>query len=265
MRFFPTATGLTPRPVMRSGGASIGAAGSAGKSIAIHDPSRSAVRRPLCVSKRACVPAGRCRSSHRTWADARVAWPHRAISMVGVNQRSCQALPVRTRNAVSERFISRATRCIQPSLAGLGSTHTAAGFPANGVAVNASTCTMRTLMSPPSPRLRLRRGSRLGDPSPLKIVTTWPELARLRRAVPVMRSRRRTVYVARLVFRDRRRVVSLLLAQHHHETQRGDRHPPIPPPRTHAPPPALVDQTPSLLTPSRDQSDQWAVTSPVAG
>src|SRR2546425_143384 len=47
-----------------------------------------------------------------------------------------------TRNAVSERFISRATSCIQRSSRAAGSTHTAAGLPAYGVLVNASTWTI---------------------------------------------------------------------------------------------------------------------------
>jgi hypothetical protein len=43
-----------------------------------------------------------------------------------------------------ERFISRATCCIQRLSAAWASTHTAAGLPANGLAVKASTWTMRT-------------------------------------------------------------------------------------------------------------------------
>jgi hypothetical protein len=45
-----------------------------------------------------------------------------------------------TRNAVSDRFISAATWRIQPSSAGTGNRTTAAGFPAKGSGVNASTC-----------------------------------------------------------------------------------------------------------------------------
>ena len=45
-----------------------------------------------------------------------------------------EALGARGTNAVSDRFISRATSCIQPSSAGPASTQTAAGLPANGFA-----------------------------------------------------------------------------------------------------------------------------------
>src|SRR5207247_6319455 len=46
--------------------------------------------------------------------------------------------------AVSDRFISRATSCIHRSSRGAGKTQTAAGFPRNGVSVNASTWTTRS-------------------------------------------------------------------------------------------------------------------------
>ena len=44
---------------------------------------------------------------------ASVAWPQRSTSTAGVNQRSSIAVASRHRKAVSERFISRATSCIQ--------------------------------------------------------------------------------------------------------------------------------------------------------
>src|SRR5512134_1050373 len=64
--------------------------------------------------------------------------------MAGVNQRSSNASPRGTRKAVSARFISAATDCIQSAGAGAGRRHTAAGLPANARAVNASTWTMRS-------------------------------------------------------------------------------------------------------------------------
>jgi hypothetical protein len=59
----------------------------------------------------------------------------------GVNQRNRQrpASPAGRRKAVSDRFISAATACIQAGSASASSRHTAAGLPANGSAVKAST------------------------------------------------------------------------------------------------------------------------------
>src|SRR2546425_707069 len=51
-------------------------------------------------------------SSQSTCALAIVAWPHRSTSTVGVNQRRLNPSATGTRNAVSARFISRATCCI---------------------------------------------------------------------------------------------------------------------------------------------------------
>src|SRR3954469_9055872 len=65
-----------------------------------------------------------------------------STSTVGENQRRSQSLSWRrTRNAVSDRFISRATACIQSSTGYASSTHTAAGLPAKGRSVKASTVT----------------------------------------------------------------------------------------------------------------------------
>src|SRR4051812_24796067 len=89
-------------------------------------------------------------ASHRTWALASVACPQRSTSTVGVNQRKSKAHASstrRTRNAVSDRFISRATCCIHVSSRLCGRMHTAAGLPLNGTAVKASTCTIDWLMS----------------------------------------------------------------------------------------------------------------------
>ena len=60
---------------------------------------------------------------------------------MGVNQRGSNSPSARrSRNAVSDRFISPARRCIQTSLRGFGSTQTAAGLPPKTVSVKASTC-----------------------------------------------------------------------------------------------------------------------------
>src|SRR5436305_12750589 len=66
-----------------------------------------------------------------------------STSTVGENQRRSQSPSSRrTRNAVSERFISRATFCIQASSGKASRTHTAAGLPAKGRSVKASTLTI---------------------------------------------------------------------------------------------------------------------------
>src|SRR4051812_34841444 len=66
-----------------------------------------------------------------------------STSTVGENQRRSQSPSSRrTRNAVSERFISRATACIHSPSGYASSTHTAAGLPANAVSVKASTVTI---------------------------------------------------------------------------------------------------------------------------
>jgi hypothetical protein len=59
--------------------------------------------------------------------------------MVGVNQRSEYPSSMGQTNAVSARFISLATFFIQASSAGFSSKQTAAGLPAKGSFVNAST------------------------------------------------------------------------------------------------------------------------------
>ena len=108
-----------PRPRVRPP-----SAGRAGKSSAIHAPSRRALSAPLLVAKRTIASAATSPSSHSAWALARVAWPHSGTSIVGVNQRSEKPSPSRSRNAVSERFISCATACIQVSSRGaLEQTH----------------------------------------------------------------------------------------------------------------------------------------------
>ena len=74
-----------------------------------------------------------------TNADASVAWPHRSTSAVGVNQRRLNASPCGWKNAVSDRLFSAAMSCISASGIGASSGQTAAGLPANGRSVNAST------------------------------------------------------------------------------------------------------------------------------
>jgi len=58
--------------------------------------------------------------------------PQRSTSTVGVNQRRRQPPPACRRNAVSERFISRAVSCIHCGEAGRFSRQTAAGLPVKG-------------------------------------------------------------------------------------------------------------------------------------
>ena len=104
-------------------------------------PSRSSRRRRAGRSARRSG-CGRRRRRRGRWAEASVACPQRATSAVGVNQRrSWLPSPGGTRNAVSDRFISAATRCIQPSVTGVSasSRQTAAGLPRKASAVKAST------------------------------------------------------------------------------------------------------------------------------
>src|SRR5436305_1381080 len=118
-------------------------AGATGKSSSIHSPSGSAPSTPLRVWKRMALVFGTGPACHRTWALARVAWPQRSTSTVGVNQRRSQSPSGRAvMNAVSDRFISRATACIQASSGTASRTHTAAGLPAKGRSVKASTVTI---------------------------------------------------------------------------------------------------------------------------
>ena len=82
---------------------------------------RVADRRPLFVSKRATEPRSNRSVSHRACAAASVACPHRSTSTVGVNHLRSNASGPATTNAVSARFISAATLCIQLSAAGRAS------------------------------------------------------------------------------------------------------------------------------------------------
>jgi hypothetical protein len=142
-------TGLTPSaPTRRSVQVGdSGRDGRAGKSRTIQSPSFVAVRSPLCVWKRATLSRARIPSSHRTWAAASVACPQSLTSTAGVNQRRPKPSDTGTGKAVSARFISRATACIQAGSAAARSRHTPAGFPLKGSAVKASTWKIGVFMS----------------------------------------------------------------------------------------------------------------------
>ena len=105
------------------------------------------VKTPLWVWKRITFAAGTRPVAHRTWADASVACPHSSTSTVGVNQRRSQSPSGRGRmKAVSAWFISLAAACIQAARGPASGRQTAAGLPANGRSVNASTRYRGTLI-----------------------------------------------------------------------------------------------------------------------
>src|ERR1700716_4341699 len=138
-----TSASATPSASRRRVSGSAAVTGSAGKSSSTPSPRLVAVSVPLRVSNFAGFPPALGSVSQRTCALARVAWPHRSTSTVGVNQRSSKcpgslATTGRT-NAVSDRFISAATACIHAGSAGFSSRHTAAGLPVKGPDANAST------------------------------------------------------------------------------------------------------------------------------
>ena len=132
-------TSERPRPYQRhsaldaSGGGSVATGGSGGRAMSIHPSSLSLhANRPLRVWNAVAPPT--------TCADASVAWPHRSTSTRGVNhRRSYSVSSLGTTKAVSDRCISRAIACIRLSGGNLSSTATAAGLPAKGSSVNAST------------------------------------------------------------------------------------------------------------------------------
>ena len=131
--------GFQPSASSKVNGIEHGFASSAGKSISIQFSRLRHVNHPLRVWKRT-VSSGDVRPvNHMANADARVAWPHRSTSIVGVNQRSEYPSSMGQTNAVSARFISLATFFIHASFAGFSSKQTAAGLPAKGSFVNAST------------------------------------------------------------------------------------------------------------------------------
>ena len=93
---------------------------------------------PLFVRKATSVRVGSS-AVMMTNADASVAWPHSSTSTVGVNQRKLNASPCAWKNAVSERLFSAAMSCMSASGMSPSSGHTAAGLPAKGRFVKAST------------------------------------------------------------------------------------------------------------------------------
>src|SRR5262249_46444887 len=102
-------------------------------------PRRAAFRMPLRVEKRISSPGLARSCCQRTCAEARVAWPHKSTSTLGVNQRRSKWPCCLTRKAVSDRFISLATAWSHSSFFHDDSRQTAAGFPAKGRSVKAST------------------------------------------------------------------------------------------------------------------------------
>ena len=76
---------------------------------------------------------------HSPQAEANVACPHRSTSTLGVSQRNSNTRWRWTRKAVSDKFISAATACNQPSAGQASSKQTAAGLPEKGRSANAST------------------------------------------------------------------------------------------------------------------------------
>jgi hypothetical protein len=77
-----------------------------------------------------------------TYAEARVACPHRSTSAAGVNHLISHSSFPRVMKAVSERLFSMAIYCIVSSVTGSVRTHIAAGFPVKGASAKASTWKM---------------------------------------------------------------------------------------------------------------------------
>ena len=100
-------------------------------------------RAPLRLCSSTLLPQRSSSQCCSAMAAARVAWPHRGTSQLGVNQRSLQCSPSRQRNAVSDWFNSAARACIQAAAAGSSSSTTAAPLPARGSALKASTAANR--------------------------------------------------------------------------------------------------------------------------
>ena len=142
-----TAMSGAPSASASPSGAGIGMTGAIGKSsVIVPSSAASAVRIPARVAKR--TPPLSRPSLRSACAVARVACPHRRTSTAGVNQRSPHSAsgPGSGRvNAVSDRFISSATCCIQASSGqpGPSRTQTAAGLPAKGRSVKASMTRIR--------------------------------------------------------------------------------------------------------------------------
>ena len=77
-------------------------------------PWRVTVSSPLSVSNATRSVPG-LSASNTTKAAARVAWPQRSTSTLGVNQRRRQPSPSGTMKAVSDRLFSAAMACIVAS------------------------------------------------------------------------------------------------------------------------------------------------------
>ena len=144
-RLRPTQTAGTPRASSSPEGTGIARAGWAGKSMMMRafpdgPSSRQQWSGPLRVSKHRGCEAVASPVSHKACAVARVAWPHKSTSALGVNQRSRQRPGSKgIAKAVSDRFSSAATDCIQDEVASGPGRHTAAGLPRKASRVNAST------------------------------------------------------------------------------------------------------------------------------
>src|SRR5579875_929785 len=108
-----------------------GRAGRAGKSSVRRSPSRLTASVPAFSVRNETRRSRGARNPKITWAAARVAWPHRSTSVLGVNQRSRYSPSSGTKKAVSDRLFSAAIACIRASGSQASSGHTAAGLPLN--------------------------------------------------------------------------------------------------------------------------------------
>ena len=89
--------------------------GSAGKSSSIRSPSKAARSGPLRVWKVRGMLPSTAPPARSAWAEAKVAWPHRSISVAGENQRRPKVVgsSVGVRNAVSAMPSSKAMDCMR--------------------------------------------------------------------------------------------------------------------------------------------------------
>src|SRR5688572_17980777 len=128
-----------------------------GKSMISRSPSRATVSAPDSVwNTTLSRPGSRWLST--TNALARVACPHSGISTVGVNQRRWKSGPCGTKYAVSARLCSAAIDASIWSGSHSWSGITAAGLPANGLLLNAST--WKNFIAIPPPLSRRDRNAR---------------------------------------------------------------------------------------------------------
>ncbi len=149
--FGSSASGTSPSAVITSAGSRMGSKRLDGVSIRTRSfpflRESSTFSRPLLQVNAVCVmpPSWtrmRFTSSASTWKAASVAWPQKATSEAGVNQRRWSAA-VGSRagsgNAVSLCFSSPAMRCIALASSSAPSSTTPAELPASGCALKAST------------------------------------------------------------------------------------------------------------------------------